>query len=274
MNLFFAILLLIMPADGITHISRINNLKKEAELAYKQQDYAKSAELYKFLLDSMKVDEDAIQMNLANSYFQLKEKEKANFHYSKASLSDNDKIKSRAFQQLGALKAQDQKTEEALSFFKEAMKADPNNTDARYNYELLKNQEKQENKDEQQQDKENQEEQKKDQNQKNKKDQDNNKGSDKDQKPEQKGEKTDEKSEKEKKQDEAPKDGEQDENADPNEDRKKMDDPKFQKKLEEMKISEDKAKMILDAMKNNEIQYIQQNRRKASKPKSSDGPDW
>jgi len=41
-----------------------------------------------------------------------------------------------------------------------------------------------------------------------------------------------------------------------------------------MNISEEKAKMILEAMKNNEIQYIQQNRRKAKKKKDSSKPDW
>ena len=45
-------------------------------------------------------------------------------------------------------------------------------------------------------------------------------------------------------------------------------------KLEEMNISEEKAKMILEALKNSEIQYIQQNRRKPTKRKDSDKPDW
>ena len=41
-----------------------------------------------------------------------------------------------------------------------------------------------------------------------------------------------------------------------------------------MKISEEKAKMILEAMKNQEIQYLQQNKRKATKPKDRSKPDW
>jgi len=41
-----------------------------------------------------------------------------------------------------------------------------------------------------------------------------------------------------------------------------------------MNISEEKAKMILEAMKNNEIQYIQQNKRKAKNRKKSNKPDW
>lgn len=45
-------------------------------------------------------------------------------------------------------------------------------------------------------------------------------------------------------------------------------------KLEELNLTEEKARMILEAMKNNEIQYIQQNRRKATKKPDSNKPDW
>jgi hypothetical protein len=45
-------------------------------------------------------------------------------------------------------------------------------------------------------------------------------------------------------------------------------------KLKEMNISEEKAQMILEAMKNNEIQYLQQQKRKATERPPSDKPDW
>lgn len=45
-------------------------------------------------------------------------------------------------------------------------------------------------------------------------------------------------------------------------------------KLEELNLTEEKARMILEAMKNNEIQYIQQNKRKAKKKPDSNKPDW
>ena len=44
--------------------------------------------------------------------------------------------------------------------------------------------------------------------------------------------------------------------------------------MEELKISEEKARMILEAMKNSEVQYIQQNQRKATKRPDSGKPDW
>jgi hypothetical protein len=46
------------------------------------------------------------------------------------------------------------------------------------------------------------------------------------------------------------------------------------KRLEDMNMNEQKAKMILDAMKNQEAQYLQQNKRKATKPKDKGKPDW
>ena len=45
-------------------------------------------------------------------------------------------------------------------------------------------------------------------------------------------------------------------------------------KLKDMKISEEKAKMVLEAMKNQEVQYLQQNKRKATKPRAKGKPDW
>jgi Ca-activated chloride channel family protein len=45
-------------------------------------------------------------------------------------------------------------------------------------------------------------------------------------------------------------------------------------KLEQMKISEDKAKMILEAMRNQEKQYLQQQKRKATKSRDRGKPDW
>ncbi len=44
--------------------------------------------------------------------------------------------------------------------------------------------------------------------------------------------------------------------------------------LKDLNLTEEKARMILEAMKNNEIQYIQQNKRKPTKKPDSGKPDW
>ena len=55
---------------------------------------------------------------------------------------------------------------------------------------------------------------------------------------------------------------------------KKETPPSVSNKLKQMEMSEEKAQMILEAMKNQEIQYLQQNKRKATKPKDKGKPDW
>lgn len=50
--------------------------------------------------------------------------------------------------------------------------------------------------------------------------------------------------------------------------------PMTKERLKKMNISEDKAKMILQAMRNQEAQYFQQLKRKAKKSTNSDMPDW
>lgn len=46
------------------------------------------------------------------------------------------------------------------------------------------------------------------------------------------------------------------------------------KRLQEMNISPEKAKMMLEAMKSNEIQYLQQKQRQPARRQKSDKPDW
>ena len=67
-------------------------------------------------------------------------------------MSDNKELKSLAFQQLGVINQQKNKLEAAVADFKSSIKSNPNNEEARYNYELLKRllneQEQQQNNDE------------------------------------------------------------------------------------------------------------------------------
>jgi hypothetical protein len=50
--------------------------------------------------------------------------------------------------------------------------------------------------------------------------------------------------------------------------------PSTAEKLKEMNISKEKAKMVLEAMENSEKQYLQQLRRRSSKKKDRNKPDW
>jgi hypothetical protein len=268
------ILLLIGPGD----IARINTAKSEARKAYLAGDYKTAAEKYTFLVDSAGVREDEVMMNLANSYFQLNDTTRAMGAFQPLTLSSNPRLKSIANQQLGVMVNRDGKMEEALAYFKQAMKADPTNDDARFNYELVKKKlDEKKKKEEQKQDKnkdnkenkdqENKDQEKKDEEKKDKQDQKN--------KDEKKDQESKEQEEKEKKEQEQ-KDKEQKEKEAKEKQNKERKDipPSVKEKLKDMDMSEEKAKMILEAMKNQEIQYLQQNKRKPTKQRDKTKPDW
>lgn len=138
-------------------ISKINSAKSAAKTAFNSGDYKAAIEKYKFLIDSLGVKEEEVLLNLAHAYYLQKDTANAATTYQPLTASVKKEISSKAFQQLGLLANQKGKSEEALNDFKQAVKADTKNEDARYNYEMLKKKLDKKSKEEQQ---------KKDQNQK------------------------------------------------------------------------------------------------------------
>ncbi len=138
MKFVFAFMMLLSLVTDPIKIEEINRLKKEARLAYTTGQYKKAVEKYKYLSDSLHVNEDEIMLNLANAYFLLKDTAAAYPGYQALTNSTASNIKSKSHQQLGILDHQRGKMEEALNHFKQAIKADAQNIDARYNYEALK----------------------------------------------------------------------------------------------------------------------------------------
>ncbi len=283
-GLILIVMILAMTIDP-GEIGKINSLKSQAKDAYKKGDFKTAISNYRYLVDSLGVQEDEVRLNLANAYFQSNDTTNTATSYQPLTQSTNPKIRSIANQQLGVLSNRQNKHEEALANFKQALKADPNNDDARYNYEMVKKKleeqkkkeeeqkkndpnQKEENKDKKDQNKEENKDQNKDQKQDQKEKQDQQNKDKKDQ--EQKEQQDQEQKEKEKKeQHQKDQEKEQKENKD-----KKDLPPSVSEKLKQMEMSEEKAKMILEAMKNQEIQYLQQNKRKATKPKDKGKPDW
>src|SRR5689334_13336677 len=155
LNLLLAIVFLTDPGD----IGRVNSVKAEAKKAFLAGDYKTAAERYQYLVDSAGVREDEVDMNLAHSYFNLNDTSQAIGSYQRLTQSTDSRLKSTAYQQLGVLNNREGKFEEALQFLKQALKADPTNQDARFNYEIIKK------KLEEQKKKEQQQQQNKDQNQ-------------------------------------------------------------------------------------------------------------
>jgi hypothetical protein len=244
-------------------IGKINSAKAEAKKAFLSGDFTTAIKKYTYLIDSLGVNEDEVRANLASAYFQANDTTGALNNYQRLTQSANKKISSVANQQLGVMANNQEKLEESLNYFKQALKAAPENDEARYNYEIVKKKLEEKKKQDQQKNKDQKDQDKKDDQKKDQKDQ--NKEDKKDQKEK------DPKDQKEKEQKE--KEQKEKEEQEKNKDKKDIP-PSVSEKLKEMQMSEEKAKMILEAMKNQEVQYLQQNKRKATKPKDKGKPDW
>ena len=240
---------------NINNIDEINRLTKEAEIYFKNEEYDKSIANYKILIDSFDVTNEKIYLNLAHSHFLSNDTAKALENYTYATITNNNKIKSIALQQIGNINESKNKLEEALDFYKESIISDNNNIDSKFNYELVKKkiQKQKENKQENPNEKNNKEDKKEDK----KENSENKKNDEKGNKDEQEKEKNE---------------PQEDKNEQKNSEN--SDNESLEEKLKKINMSKKKAEMILNALNNNEFQYIQQLKRKPNKKKDSTKPDW
>ena len=236
-------------------IDEINRLTDSAEKSFFSKKYDESIRNYKTLIDSLDYSNEKIYLNLAHSYLLSKDTLNAIENYNFASLTENNKIKSIALQQLGNINEKNKKLDEALSFYKESIIANNNNEDSKYNYELVKRRIEEEKKKNQQNNKKDQNKNSKD-NQK--KDQSENKKQDKEGKEDKNNQNQDE----------------QKQNKENEKNEKKSEEESVEEKLKKINMTKKKAEMILNALNNNEFQYIQQLKRKPSKKTDKSKPDW
>lgn len=232
-------------------IDQINKLTKEAEEAFKNEDFTETIEKYELLIDSFDFSNEQVYLNLAHSHLLSKDTLKAIENYNYASLADKSEIKSIALQQLGNISEKNNKLEDALNFYKASIIADNKNNDSKYNYELVKK--KLNNKKDQKQNNKNNQSQ----NEKNKDTSESKKNDNKGQ-----DDKNNKKDKEEKKS----------ENKEKNS--SKSNEESVEEKLKKINMSKKKAEMILDALNNNEFQYIQQLKRKSKKKSDKNKPDW
>jgi Ca-activated chloride channel family protein len=281
--LILLLFLTILPGD-INKTALINRLKREAEKDFKEKKFTDASAKYRILIDSLGQNDEEIRMNLSHCYFNLKDSGNAYNQYKDLTNSPSKVYQSTAFQQLGVLDTNNGRYREAEENFRNALLANPHNEGARYDYELLKKKMKeQQNKDQKNQDKDQkndknkdqknqqQKQDKKQQDEQNKKNEEKDQQQKKDQQEKQNKEQNKENPDK-KKEDQKEAQKKEQEESQKNEDKQKklMNNPKEEIK----KISEDKARMILEAMKNSEEQYLQQRQRKINKKSDSGKPDW
>lgn len=277
MKMIWAFILLAFLSDDLNRIAAVNRLKKEAEQAYENKNYAEAAQKYKLLIDSLDQNDERMKLNLSNAYYKLKDTTQALNMYEQLTDAENNNIRSIAQQQLGVMAHNKGKYDESLEYFKNAMRDDPGNEEARYNYELLKKfmqqqqrQQQQKNqKDQQQKNKEdkNQQQQKNQQNQQQQQQQ-------KDQQQQEKNQQQNQEKQEQKNQQQKSEEEQKQAQRKESEDQKDKDMQSQPEDMKDMKISREMAKMILEAMRNNEIQYLQQMKKKPKNPPESGKPDW
>ena len=175
-------------------IDQINKLTSLAEKSFMNKNYSESIKNYKTLIDSLDYSNEKVFLNLAHAHLLSSDTLNAIENYNLASLTENNKIKSIAFQQLGNINEK------------------------------------------------------------------NNKLNDNAGQPDQK---------KESDSQDDTKQNEQSKN-----DQKKSKEESIEEKLKKINMTKKKAEMILNALNNNEFQYIQQLKRKPSKKTDKTKPDW
>jgi Ca-activated chloride channel family protein len=269
-------------------IAYTNQLKADAATAFENKNYVEAAKIYKQLLLEYQLNDEKIRLNLANSFFLANDRAKAVVEYQVLTNFVNYETRSIAFQQLGMISAQRGKYDLALSHFKQALKTNDKNENARYNYELIKKIRDQEI-DLQQQSQQNKKDNSGDKNKKSYKS-----GGESQQETTTKqlsksgtqetkinqntqggnisSEDLDGDKESQSKQDR--KNNKEDKELE--EDKKGNKDKESLKirRLKEINMSEEKARMILEMMKNEEIQYIQHMKKHEPSNNNKDKPDW
>ena len=120
---------------------------------YKNQKYAEAKAYYEELI-TVTEENPAAVLGLGASQYQLGDIPNAVKSFEEALKSDDANIRERAFYNLGNSIYSQQKPKESVAFYRKALELNPNDDDAKFNYELAKylSDQQQQNQDQQQQD--------------------------------------------------------------------------------------------------------------------------
>ncbi|WP_259016463.1 hypothetical protein [Emticicia fluvialis] len=135
---FFYILLLFLNIRSLTNVSERNRLKIEAGTAFNKKNYALAREKYQNLANISFNLEPEARLNMAHAYFYTQDTARALLEYKRLLRVSDEMIFTGAIIQIGVINAMQKDSATALQLFKEALKKNPDNQIARYNYELMK----------------------------------------------------------------------------------------------------------------------------------------
>lgn len=204
---------------------------------YENQEFEAARQYYESVLMEKGHNAEA-QFGRGASSFQQGDLETAKQSFEQSLKSDDPSLQAKAMYNLGNTFYQNQKTDEALAFYRKALELDPTDKEAKFNYEYLKYQQeppKDENQEQDQSQDENQDQEEQDQDK---------------QEQEQQDKEEEEKEDQEQKEDE--KEEEQDQQEQQQEQEQEQQQQQQQEASEEEAQDLKQAESILDALKQDE----------------------
>lgn len=110
---------------------------KRAEQAFAAGSYRESIDAYVQAIHDYPLRSREIRYNIAQCYERMDSLEQAMEYYHQSVNTRKSDLASQASNQIGILLLRQDKPQQALAAWKQALKYDPDNETARYNYELL-----------------------------------------------------------------------------------------------------------------------------------------
>ena len=159
MNIFYIFALLIIFTHTIS-------AQDEGMLNYQNQNYKVAEEYYEYIL---KNDEDNSKAHFGkgSSLYMQNDLKNAEINFNESLTTSDEILQSKAYFNLGNISYKNNKLDDALQFYKKALELNPNDDEARFNYEYIKYQKKpEEKKDEDKKDEDKKDEDKKDEDKK------------------------------------------------------------------------------------------------------------
>lgn len=219
---------------------------RKANQAFENGNYERAAELYKRAIEQ-DPENAKLHFNLASALYKMGRSQEAMETYERfESLSESPEEQSMASYNQGTMLTDEEKYQEAAELFREALRKNPDDPDARHNYELAIQRElQQQQEQEQQQDQQSGEndEQNEDQEQQQDNNQNQNENQDENQPPE--GQQSDEQQE-------------QDEGPQP----------------QPTEMTPEEAESILDALEQLERELLENMKKESSETESANEKDW